>query len=173
VCYRRNGFAATEKDALTAILLFYTPSIVLHTDTHHAGGWSGLHGPVYSQFYTRVDGGPLDGPHLTTPGSPSFNVSLGPPFGPRSSSPNHLLEVVVKATSETVNRWGGPTGQDSAVIFTGVELTGGTTAVVAPRRKSFNTLIFGDSITEGQKTNANTLAPPLRRQKVAQIHFRG
>ena len=129
-------------------LIFSGQRCVLHTDTQHAGGWSGLHGPVYSEFYTRVDGGPLQGPHLTTPGNPSFNVSLGPPFGPRSSSPNHLLEVVVKATSETVNRWEGPTGQDSAVIFTGIELTEGS-AVVAPRRKPFNTLIFGDSITEG------------------------
>ena len=123
-------------------VIFSGQSCVLHTDTFQAGGWTGLHGPVYSHFYTRVDGGALQGPHVTVPGSPSFNVSLGPIF---SSSPNHLLEVIVKATSETVNRW---TPQDSAVIITGIELGDGAT-VVAPRRKPFNVLIFGDSITEG------------------------
>jgi hypothetical protein len=56
----------------------------------------------YSQFWTRVDGGPLIA-HTVAPGTPTYNVSLCDPTC--TASPTHLLEVIVKSTSETIPRW--------------------------------------------------------------------
>jgi lysophospholipase L1-like esterase len=59
--------------------------------------------------------------------------------------PQHLLEVVVKSTSEYVTRW---SPQDAAVILTGMLLgTGATVTAPTPRQKHM--LFLGDSITEG------------------------
>ena len=62
-------------------VLFTGHSVVLRTDT------SALRGP-FSQFWTRVDGGPLE-QHVLSPGNPSFNISFSSTSIPTpvSSSP--------------------------------------------------------------------------------------
>jgi hypothetical protein len=97
-----------------------------------------------SQFWTRVDGGPLV-QHILAPGSPDFNISAGPPF---SHSPKHLLEVIIKSTTETESRW---SPQSTAVRFTGISLDP-SGVLELPNRRPFNVLIYGDSITEGVRT---------------------
>ena len=65
-------------------VLFTGHSVVLRTDT------SELRGP-FSQFWTRVDGGPLE-QHVLSPGNPSFNISFSSTSIPTpvSSSPPDL-----------------------------------------------------------------------------------
>eukprot|EP00937_MAST-01D_sp_MAST-1D-sp2_P000782 g782.t1 len=114
---------------------------------HVAGGGS----PMPSQFWTRVDGGPLQ-QHVIAPGGPddvaAYNVSLGPPY---SASARHLLEVVIKSSTETQDRW---ERQSTAVIFHGIELDAASAVPLlrAPARNPYNILIYGDSITEGVRT---------------------
>jgi lysophospholipase L1-like esterase len=115
-------------------------SAVVHTDTSAVAEPS-------PQFWTRVDGGPLE-QHVLAPGSPSFNVSLGPSDACVLAQGHHLLEVIVKSTTETKSRW---EPQSTAAVFTGITLDAGA-AVAAPRRKKYNILIYGDSITEGVRT---------------------
>lgn len=98
--------------------------------------------PPYSEFWTRVDGGPCT-QHVLTNGNPTIAVAAG------LVNRKHLLEVVIKSTSETIDRW---TQQRTAIVFTGLLLDNGAT-VTAPVRKPFNILIFGDSITEGVRVN--------------------
>ena len=133
----RNGAAKTINSGAYFRVIFSGQSAVLTTNT------SGSVGP-FPQFWTRVDGGPLQ-QHVLAPGDPEFTVALGPPY---SSSPKHLLEVIVKSTSETVDRW---SPQSTAVQFTGLRLDANAT-VEAPARKPKTVLIYGDSITEGVRT---------------------
>lgn len=99
----------------------------------------------FPQFWSRVDGGPLV-QHTLAAGNPNFNISLGPPF---SASKKHLLEIIVKSTTETKPRWWP--SQATGVIFTGLSFADGATTEL-PRRKPYNVLIYGDSITEGVRT---------------------
>jgi hypothetical protein len=55
----------------------------------------------YAQFWTRVDGGPLQ-QHVTQPGAQTHVVDFGTPVG---ATAKHLLEVVVKSTTERAERW--------------------------------------------------------------------
>lgn len=62
----------------------------------------------------------------------------------------HLVELVVVATTETAARW---STQSTAVVFTG--LTADTTISPRPvRARTLYGLVFGDSITEGVRTLA-------------------
>jgi hypothetical protein len=96
----------------------------------------------YSQFWARVDGGAFKQYTLSAT-NPVFVVATG------LAQRKHLLEVVVKSTSETIERW---TLQRTAVVFTGLWLDNSAT-VTAPVRKPFNILVYGDSITEGVRVN--------------------
>lgn len=96
----------------------------------------------YSQFWARVDGGAFVQYTLAT-GNPEFTVASG------LVKRKHLLEVVIKSSSETIDRW---VKQRTGVTFTGLVLDTGAT-VTAPARKPFNILIYGDSITEGVRVN--------------------
>ena len=98
----------------------------------------------YSQFWTRVDGGPLQ-QHVLEAGTTDFPVALGPPF---SVSGAHLLEVIIKSTSETIDRWNQ---QTTGVAFLSLSLDANAT-VQRPARKPKTVLIYGDSITEGVRT---------------------
>jgi hypothetical protein len=100
---------------------------------------------IPSQFWTRVDGGPLV-QHICKDAVQLFNVSFGPPF---SATNNHLLEVIIKSTTETDDRW---KKQLTSVTFNSIILEGTAPSVRAPNRKRFNMLIYGDSITEGVRT---------------------
>ncbi|MGI4789090.1 MAG: GDSL-type esterase/lipase family protein [Janthinobacterium lividum] len=95
----------------------------------------------FSEFWARIDGGPFQ-KYTLAAGNPTFTVADG--LADRS----HLLEVVIKSTSETIDRWNS---QATAVVFTGVVLDTGA-SVRLPVRKPYNILIYGDSITEGVRT---------------------
>jgi lysophospholipase L1-like esterase len=71
--------------------------------------------------------------------------------------PYHMLEVVVKSTTQSANRW-NTAATSGTVKLTGITLDSGAT-VHAPSVQAKNILIYGDSITEGARTvgesNAN------------------
>lgn len=69
-----------------------------------------------------------------------------------SAFPNHLLEVMVKSTSEATNRWDGTS---NVVTLTGVILAAGK-VLTKPDSLPLHGLYFGDSITEGINTIGNT-----------------
>lgn len=62
----------------------------------------------------------------------------------------HTVEVVMKSSTETENRWNDP--QNTAVLFTGLDATGGSPTLTAPQKRSLNVIAYGDSITEGVLT---------------------
>lgn len=62
----------------------------------------------------------------------------------------HLLEVLVDAATETVNRWNSP--QNTAVVMTGITLASAGDSLSAPQSKPKRLLVYGDSITEGVRT---------------------
>jgi len=116
-------------------VLFSGTSCRLTTDTS-------ANAKPYSQFWARVDGGPFTQYTLEAT-NPVFAVATG------LAKRKHILEVVIKSTSETIDRW---VKQRTGVTFTGLLLDSGAT-VAAPVRKPFNILIYGDSITEGVRVN--------------------
>ena len=129
------GTAKTINPGAYFKVVFTGQTCVLHLDT------TGTSQP-FPQFWARVDGGPLQ-KFVLSGGNPSFSVALGP-----DSVGSHLLEVVVKSTTETQSRWNP---QSTALAFTSMTLADGAKAR-APARKKFNILIYGDSITEGVRT---------------------
>ena len=99
----------------------------------------------YSQAYARLDGGPWQEYVPKAAGAQTWALTMPSP----TTSPNHLLEFVVKSTTETQDRWNG---QATAVQFTGLTLDPGATLTLPPARK-YRFLLFGDSITEGVRVN--------------------
>jgi lysophospholipase L1-like esterase len=66
-----------------------------------------------------------------------------------TTATTHLLEFVVKSTTETQDRWAN---QTTSIQFTGLTLdSGGSVSMPVPRK--YSVLIYGDSITEGVRTN--------------------
>jgi lysophospholipase L1-like esterase len=107
-----------------------------------------------SEIWWRIDDGPW------TEAAVAATVALSIPSTTASNAdvPYHLLEVVVKSTTQTANRWnsvGSATG--TAVIFTGLTLASGA-AVVAPLTAPLDILCFGDSITEGVRALGESAA---------------
>jgi lysophospholipase L1-like esterase len=104
-------------------------------------------GTPNSEIYVRIDGYENQSPWTKynvaatiTPTMPADTAAL----------PYHLVEVCIKSTSETINRWNSPSA--TAVIFTGFTLAAGS-AVLAPNTAPNGAvLFFGDSITEGVRT---------------------
>jgi hypothetical protein len=74
----------------------------------------------------------------------------------------HLLEVIVKSTSETLARW---SSSATMVTITGIDIDASGT-VTAPVRRSKNILIYGDSITEGVRTKNNTATNDTDRNDI-------
>lgn len=93
-----------------------------------------------SQIWWRVDG---YGPWTQTPVATTIACAIP---SDTSAGVYHLLEVVIKSTSETINRWASPS--NTAVVLTSLTFATGST-VLQPIRAPRNVLIFGDSITEG------------------------
>jgi hypothetical protein len=118
-------------------VFFSGTSCQLATNTSEDAG-AGL----FPQFLVRIDGGSFTRYELS-PGNPVFTVASG------RANHKHLLEVLVKSTSEFVNRW---TPQQTAVNFSAIQFDSGAT-VTAPARKPYNVLIYGDSITEAIRVN--------------------
>ena len=102
----------------------------------------------YSEVEARLDGGPWQVYTPTVSGIQTWTLTM-PPV---TTSTTHLLEIVVKSTTETQDRWNT---QSTAVQFLGVLLDAGAT-LVAPQRRKYLVYVFGDSITEGVRTNGFT-----------------
>ena len=114
----------------------------------------------YSQFWARVDGGAFT-QYTLAAGNPEFTVASG------LVKRKHLLEVVIKSSSETIDRW---LKQWAGVTFTGLVLDTGAT-VTAPARKPFNILVYGDSITEGVRVNGYVgIADDTDRNDALQVY---
>ena len=99
-----------------------------------------------TQIYWRID----DGPATAAPVAPSVKLVIPPSLVGNADVPYHYLEVVVKSTTETQNRWAAA-GPSTRVAFTGLVLDA-TAAVAAALLAPRNILVYGDSITEGVRT---------------------
>gem|GEM_PF-2524443 len=95
-----------------------------------------------SQIWWRIDNGPW------TQATVAASVSCAVPAATAGNAdvPYHLLEVIVKSTTETQNRWN--TGTSTRVVFTGLGLAAGA-LLATPASAPINILALGDSITEG------------------------
>jgi hypothetical protein len=122
-------------------LIFSGTSCKLMTDTS-------ANASPYSEFWVRVDGGPFT-EHTLAAGNPTFTLATG------LANHKHFLEVVVKSTSQALNRW---TSQSTGITFSGLMLDNGA-IVTKPVPKAFNILIYGDSITEGVLVNGSAGIP--------------
>lgn len=86
---------------------------------------------------------------LTAPVAASVPITI--PSGPTWQK--RLLEVAVKATTETATRW---STQATAVKFLGITTTPGTVTTAAAQTRGLRGLVYGDSITEGVRTLNST-----------------
>ena len=144
ILYSPFNWAVTSQGAKTINsgayfkVFFSGTSCRLMTDTT-----ANVVGP-FPQINVRIDGGTFT-QYTLAPDSPAIIAASG------RNNHKHLLEVIVKSTSEQVNRW---TKQQNGVTFTGLQVESGTT-LTAAARKPFNALIYGDGITEGILVNPN------------------
>jgi lysophospholipase L1-like esterase len=116
-----------------------------------------------SQIWWRIDNGPM------TQASVTSVVTLTIPAATLGNSdvPYHLLEVIVKSTTETANRWANiGSAAGTAVIFTGLTLDAGA-SVLAPLAAPKTILCYGDSITEGVRTVGESSANDTDRNDAA------
>ena len=113
-------------------------------------------GTPASEIWTRIDGyGPWlksTVAALVTAGGADSGVDVPTDT---EASPWHLLEVEVKSTSETIDRWTAPSA--TAVIPTGILLDSGA-QVSLPRRRPRNIMFVSDSIGEGVRVINQTAA---------------
>ncbi len=100
-----------------------------------------------SEIYWRVDGYEAGQPWARA--NPGANVACPPPAD-LGGAPWHELEMVVKSTSETINRWNVST-LGTAVRLAGLVFQPGA-AVQKPISAPWSMLFLGDSITEGVRT---------------------
>lgn len=102
-------------------------------------------GAPMTQISYRVDG---YGAWVTTPLASSVVITVPSDTSGYASAGGHLLEVIVKSTSEGLNRW---TPQATAAYLTGIILDASAT-LTKPPALPLNCLFYGDSITEGVRT---------------------
>ncbi len=109
-----------------------------------------------SQIWWRIDNS------AWTQATLAATVTLAIPSATLSNAdvPYHFLEVVVKSTTETANRWNA--GTSTRVILTGIRLDAGA-VLLAPGKAPLNLLIYGDSITEGVRTLGESAASDTDR----------
>lgn len=119
--------------------IFSGTSVSLQTNTANNGS-------PYSELWARVDGAPW-GLLALAAGDPALNVTSGLP------NRKHLLEVIVKSTSQTLSRWAS--NSQTMVTITGILCDSGA-SLTAPATRSRHILVFGDSITEGVLTKNNS-----------------
>ncbi len=100
-----------------------------------------------SEIWWRVDG--PEG--IWTKSSVAGTIALAIPAATAGNAdiPYHLLEVVVKSTTETQNRWNA--GNGTQLVFTGIAVDNGA-SLAMPGGAPLNLLFYGDSITEGIRT---------------------
>ena len=90
------------------------------------------------QLWVSIDGAPPQQFTLAATITPAMPTTT-------AGWPKHFIEVVVKSTSNFVNRW---STQAAAVVLTSVTLASGS-MVSTPSPLPRNIVVFGDSITEG------------------------
>ncbi len=125
-------------------LMFTGNSCAMNFDTSTAAA-------PFSEIYWRVDGYEAGQPWTRT--TPAANIVCTPPAD-LAAAPWHELEMVVKSTSETINRW-NTSAPGTAVRLAGITLGSGA-AYQRPLGAPWNILFFGDSITEGVRTINST-----------------
>jgi lysophospholipase L1-like esterase len=141
-----GGMAVTINAGAYMRMMFTGTSCALNFDL------SGSLAPA-SQIYWRVDGYEAGQPWVRT--TAAANIPCSPPTE-LAAAPWHQLELVVKSTSETINRW-NPAAPGTTVRLAGVTLATGA-SVQRPFAAPWTILVFGDSITEGVRT-VNQTAP--------------
>ena len=100
-----------------------------------------------SQIWVKCDNGPWTQATLS---AGTLAVTIPAASAGNSDIPYHLLEVFVKSTTETANRWN--TGANSTQVrLTGLTLAPGA-AILATQTAPRRLLIYGDCITEGVRT---------------------
>ena len=120
--------------------LFTGASCVLNFDV------SAMVSPA-SEIWWKCDNGPWTAATLT---GGTVAVTIPSVTAGNADVPYHLLEVYVKSSTETANRWN--TGVNSTQVrFTGLTLAAGA-AILATQTAPRRLLIYGDSITEGVRT---------------------
>jgi hypothetical protein len=106
-----------------------------------------------SQIWYKVDNGPYTQATLSTS---TLAVTIPAASTGNTDIPYHFLEVFVKSTTETGNRWN--TGSNSTQVrFTGLTLAAGA-AILATQKAPYNVIVYGDSITEGVRTLGESAA---------------
>ena len=142
------GYARTINSGAYFRTVFSGTSATLLTDTSPDTA-------PYSQFWARVDNQGWSQYSLSA-GNPKVQVAVN------LQNRKHLLEMVVKSTSETLARW---TNSQTVIQITGLQLDPGA-SVSPPLRRSKNVLVFGDSITEGVRTVNNTATMDTDRNDI-------
>lgn len=132
----QSGFAAAVNVGAYLKFNFGGSSCALAFDT------SGLAG-VFPQIEYRVDGGPWNVATVASSVTVTMNSNT-------TGFANHLLELVVKGSSEFSNRWNGTS---NIVKLTGITLDASKT-ISKPNALPLYGLYLGDSITEGSITIA-------------------
>lgn len=137
--------AITVNAGATLRTMFTGTTCTLHFDISH-------NAMPLSELWFRIDG---IGPWTMAPVASSISCPLPQGTAGNADFPYHGLELMVKSTTETQNRWNVPSA--TAVSFSGLTLDAGA-VVLAPVAKPASVLIYGDSITEGVRTVGETAA---------------
>ena len=171
--------AATNNALLTASVLFspYNWNLVSNTaKTINAGAYfktlfggtacslnfdmTGLVAPFPEILY-RID---KYGPWITANIAATLVLTIPTDTADYATKPGHYLEVIVKSTTETQNRW---TPQATAVSLTGILLDAGKILTTVPALP-LKILYYGDSITEGVRTVNGTATNDTDRNDASQ-----
>jgi hypothetical protein len=118
--------------------------------------------PPLPQIWYRIDG---VGPWTQAELAASVECVIPAATLGNADIPLHLLELVVKATTETRNRWNAPSA--TAIALTGLTLAAGA-VVLAPQAAPLNLLVYGDSITEGVRALGEAAAADTDRNDAMQ-----
>jgi hypothetical protein len=110
----------------------------------------------FSQFKVQIDGHGWAQFNLSS-GSPAILIASG-----MDATRKHLIEIIIKATSGDLLRW---SSSQTMITFTGIILDAGQ-SLTAPLRKTKSAIIFGDSITEGVRTENCTAPVAIDRNDV-------
>lgn len=108
---------------------------------------SSMTGTFPSKIAYRIDGGGW------TEATVAATVAVPLPSA-TSAWTEHLIEVAVKSTTQSVNRWASPYA--TAVKFTGITTTPGTCTTAAIQSAGLRGIVLGDSITEGNGIFSNS-----------------
>jgi len=142
------GSAKTINAGAYLKTIFSGTSLAITTDTS-------TNGSPYSELWIRIDNQTWV-QHTLTANNPTLSIATQLP------NRKHLLELIVKSTSEKLNRW---SNSETMVNLTGFVIDRGQ-ELYLPHRRAKNVLIYGDSITEGVRTVDSTAPSDTDRNDV-------